>query len=252
MTQPSEELGWRRYFQAAAGGYDDEGFASATDVEVAEVWALLGLHPGARLLDVGCGTGRHAVAVAALGVAVTGVDLSSAMLEGARTRAADAGVDIELVEADARQLPEGLEAYDAAICLCEGAFCLVADDVEPLAHDRAILTSIYDALRPGGRLVLTGLNAGRLLAAWHRGESTGQLDLLTLTETSLYELPDGGTVELREHYHLPDGLRTLAESVGFEVEAVWAGGALHWRREPATIDDYELLLVARKPDHPIG
>ena len=252
MTKTSGELGWRRYFQAAADGYDDEGFTRGTDDEVGELWALLGLQPGEQLLDVGCGTGRHAVALAAMGAVVTGVDLSSAMLERARARAVAAGVDIELVEADARALPDGLEPHNVAICLCEGAFCLVADDAEPLAHDRAILTSIYDVLRPGGRLVLTGLNAGRLLAAWHRGESTGQLDLLTLTETSVYELPDGETVELREHYHLPDGLRTLAESVGFEVDAIWAGGALDWRREPATVDDYELLLVARKPDQPIG
>ncbi len=252
MAQASGELGWRRYFQAGADGYDDEDFTRGTDDEVVELWSLLGLQPGERLLDVGCGTGRHAVALAARGAVVTGVDLSSAMLERARTRAATAGVDIELVEADARDLPPGPEPYDAAICLCEGAFCLVADDVEPLAHDRAILTSIHASLRPGGRLALTGLNAGRLLAAWQRGEPIGQLDLLTLTETSTYELPDGETVELREHYHLPDGLRTLAESVGFEVDAVWAGGALDWRREPATIDDYELLLFARKPDQPIG
>lgn len=252
MPKTSGELGWHRYFQATAGGYDDEDFTRGTDDEVAELWTLLGLQPGERLLDVGCGTGRHAVALAAMGAVVTGVDLSPAMLERARARAAAAGVHIELLEADARDLPPGLEPYDVAIGLCEGAFCLVADDVEPLAHDRAILTSIYESLRPGGRLALNGLNAGRLLAAWQRGESTGQLDLLTLTETSIYELPDGGTVELREHYHLPDGLRTLAESVGFEVDAIWAGGALDWRREPATVDDYELLLVARKPDQPIG
>jgi ubiquinone/menaquinone biosynthesis C-methylase UbiE len=250
VTQGLGELGWRRYFQATAGSYDDEGFTRGTDNEVAELWTLLGLQPGERLLDVGCGTGRHAVALAAMGVAVTGVDLSSAMLERARARAAAAGVEVELVEADARDLPTGLEPYDVAICLCEGAFCLVADGAEPLAHDRAILRSISDVLRPGGRLALTGLNAGRLLTAWHRGEPTGQLDLLTLTETSAYELPDGRSVELREHYHLPDGLRTLAESVGFEVDAIWAGGALDWRREPATVDDHELLLVARKPDQP--
>ena len=251
MRGSSDQAGWHRFFQASADGYDDEEFTQATDVEVVELWALLGLQPGQRLLDVGCGTGRHAVALASRGLVVTGVDLSSAMLERARARATDAGVDIELLEADARHLPADLDPFDVAICLCEGAFCLVADDAEPLAHDRAILTSVYDALRPGGRFALTGLNAARLLAAWHRGETTGQLDLLTLTETSAYELPDGQTVELREHYHLPDGLRTLAESVGFEVEAVWAGGALDWRREAASVDDDELLLLARKPKKPV-
>ncbi len=247
MVVGAGSSGWRRYFQATAGTYDDEVFTRATDDEVGELRALLELRAGQRLLDVGCGTGRHAVALAAGGVAVTGVDLSPAMLDRARERAEEAGVEVEFIEADARALPPGLGPFDAAICLCEGAFCLVADGVEPLAHDRAILTSIQEILRPGGRLVLTGLSAARLLAAWHRGEPTGELDLLTLTETSAYELPDGTQIELREHYHLPDGLRTLAEAVGFDVEAIWAGGALDWRRAAPTVDDYELLLVAHKP-----
>jgi SAM-dependent methyltransferase len=133
------------------------------------------------------------------------------------------------------------------LCLCEGAFCLVADGVAPIDHDQAILASIHRVLRPGGRLVLTGLNAGRLLVAWQQGDVAGEVDLMTLTETTDYPLEEGGSVTLREHYHLPEGLRALATSVGFEVEAIWAGGAGDWRREAPTTEDYELLLVARRP-----
>jgi SAM-dependent methyltransferase len=247
MTHASEMPGWRRYFEATADGYDVEGFTRATDREVALLTSLLDLPPGAHVVDVGCGTGRHAVALAAAGLRVTGVDLSPAMLARAASRASDVGVELELIEADARHLATGLGPFDAAICLCEGAFCLVGEEAEPLAHDREILAAILRVLRPGGRLVLTGLNAARLLAAWRRRETTGELDLLTLTETSAYPLGDGTTVTLREHYHLPDGLRTLAESVGFEVEAVWAGGAGDWRQEPPAVDDYELMLLARRP-----
>jgi len=238
---------WRRFFEATAGRYDKEDFTRATDTEVQQLVGLLDLAPGQRVLDVGCGTGRHAVPLASRGLQVTCVDLSPAMLDRARARAADAGVELELHEADARHLPEDLAGFDVALCLCEGAFCLVADGAEPLAHDRAILAAIHRALRPGGRLVLTALSAARLLEAWHRGEPTGSIDLLTLTETSELPLDGDTTVEVREHYHLPDGLRTLATSVGFEVEAVWAGGAGDWRQEPPTPGDYELMLVARRP-----
>lgn len=238
---------WHRFFEASAERYDEELFTRATDAEVALLTQLLELGPGQRVLDVGCGTGRHAVPLAAQGLQVTGVDLSPAMLARARARAMAAGVELELIEGDARHLPDHLTGFDVALCLCEGAFCLVADGAEPLAHDRAILAAIHGALRPAGRLVLTALNGARLLAAWQRGDAVGSLDLLTLTTTSELPLDDGSTVEVREHHHLPDGLRTLAASVGFEVEAVWAGGAGDWRQEPPTTQDYELMLVARRP-----
>ncbi len=239
--------GWRRFFASAAATYDQEPFTGATTEELAFLRSVLDLRPGTRLLDVGCGTGRHAVPLAQAGIEVTGVDLSPEMLERAAARAARAGAEVALLPADARQLPGALVGFDAAICLCEGAFCLVADGVEPIDHDRSILRSIHDALRPGGRLVLTALNAGRLLTAWRAGEVTGEVDPMTCTETSEYRLADGSTVTLREHYHLPDGLRTLAISIGFEVEAVWAGGAGDWRREPPSVNDVELLLLARRP-----
>jgi ubiquinone/menaquinone biosynthesis C-methylase UbiE len=242
---PSE---WRRFFESFAGRYDLEDFTRSTAVEVAFLLETLDLPAGSRLLDVGCGTGRHLVPLAAAGMAVTGVDLSPAMLAQARARADAAGVEVELVEADARALPADLGPFDAAICLCEGAFCLVADDADPVAHDRAILDAIRRVLRPGGRLVLTALNAARMLADWKRGELTGDIDLMTLTETSQLEPADGTTVTVREHHLLPDSLRSLAELAGFEVEAIWAGGAGDWRREPPRVEDMELLLVARRPD----
>jgi SAM-dependent methyltransferase len=246
-SDEADRNAWHRFFEVFADRYDDEVFTRSTAAEVAFLRDLLRLPPGGRLVDVGCGTGRHLVPLAAAGVDATGVDQSPAMLARARARAATAGVAVTLVEADARDLPTDLGTFDAAICICEGAFCLVADDAEPFEHDRAVLASIHRVLRPGGRLVLTGLNAARVLVAWRRGELTGDLDLLTLTERSELEPVEGATIVVREHYHLPETLRSLAELVGFEVEAVWAGGAGDWRREPPTVDDWELLLVARRP-----
>lgn len=123
-----------------------------------------------------------------------------------------------------------------------------ADGVAPIDHDQAILASIRRVLRPGGRLVLTGLNAGRMLTAWQQADLAGEVDLMTLTETTDHPLEQGGIVTLREHFHLPEGLALLATSVGLEVEVIWAGGAGDWRRDAPTTEDDELLLVARRPD----
>lgn len=238
--------GWTRFFASAADGYDEEPFTAATGTEVVFLTDALALRQGERILDVGCGTGRHAVALAADGMRVTGVDLSPDMLARARARAEAAGVEVDLREADASDLPP-IGPFDAAICLCEGAFCLIPDAAAPLAHDRSVLTAIHRVLRPGGRLLLTGLHAARMLAAWRRGEAEGDVDLLTLTETIAHPLTDGSTVRLREHYYLADTLELLAQSVGLIVDAVWAGGAGDWRREPPEVEDYELMLLAHRP-----
>lgn len=115
-----EGPGWRRFFASFAARYDDEGFTQATEDELVFLAELLDLSPGTRVLDVGCGTGRHAVPIAAMGAEVTGLDQSPAMLERAAARAGAAGAEVTWVEADAREVPDHLGAFDVVLCLCEG------------------------------------------------------------------------------------------------------------------------------------
>ncbi len=72
---------------------------------------------GRALLDVGTGTGRAALALAARGALVTGVDASSEMLEVARRRAAAAGLAVTFVQGDAHGLDFPDRAFDAVTCL---------------------------------------------------------------------------------------------------------------------------------------
>jgi SAM-dependent methyltransferase len=65
----------------------------------------VGVEPGMPVLDVACGTGNAAIPAARAGAAVTGLDLVPELLEGARGKAAEAGVEIEWVEGDAEELP---------------------------------------------------------------------------------------------------------------------------------------------------
>jgi len=106
---------------------------------------LLAATAGAtRVLDVGCGSGRLTVALARGGAVVTGMDTSAAVLEDARRRAEEAGVELTLVEADLNgSLPFADGAFDA---VTSRLVLMVAD--EPVAT----LRELARTLEPGGRL----------------------------------------------------------------------------------------------------
>lgn len=105
--------------------------------------ARLELRPEMRVLDVPCGSGRHAIELARLGVKMTGVDLSEAFLKVARGMASD----VEWVRSDMRCLP-GLVDYDAAYCW--GNSFAYFDYENCLRFLRAVAS----ALKPGGRFIL--------------------------------------------------------------------------------------------------
>jgi SAM-dependent methyltransferase len=71
-----------------------------------------GVDPGARVLDVACGTGNAAIPAARAGGDVTGLDITPELLEGGRRKASDAGVEVEWVEGDAEDLPFGDASFD--------------------------------------------------------------------------------------------------------------------------------------------
>lgn len=98
--------------------------------------------PGAKLLDVGCGRGRHARAFARRGYRVTGIDLSEAAIRAARRRAADEGLAIDFRRQDMRE-PMGREAFDGAVNL----FSSFGYFEEERDHQRAI-DVVAQALRP--------------------------------------------------------------------------------------------------------
>lgn len=139
---------WRGFFEGPAVDFwlrATEGLP--TKEEAAFVADALGLAPGARVLDVPCGGGRHALELSARGFRVTGVDLSPEFLAAARARADEAKFAIEWEERDMRDLPWPA-AFDGACCLGNSFGYLDGDD------NAAFLRAVASALRPGARFVL--------------------------------------------------------------------------------------------------
>jgi SAM-dependent methyltransferase len=240
---------YREFFDSYAPQYMNEVFTTDSAREVAFLLEVLESPPGATVLDIGCGTGRHAVELARAGLRVTGLDISRGMLREARMAADEAGVELELVEADATEFDLG-RVFDAAVCLCEGSFGLLVDD-DPFAHDIAVLRRAFAALRPGAPFVLTALNGFRMVrAATPEKVESGAFDPATLTEFNemTWETEDGPrSLWLRERGWAPTELSLFCRTAGFDVEHVWGGTAGDWGRRPVDLDEYEIMVVMRRP-----
>ena len=240
---------WERFFDGHAPQYMDNPFTRDTVAEVSFLIEELRLQPGSWILDVGYGTGRHAIELAKRGYQVTGLDISTGMLAQAKKTPLDAGVSVEWIRADATQFSVA-RSYDAAICLCEGAFGLLNLDENPDDHDQLILRNIYAALEPGARLVLTALNGlSNIRRATQTDVQTGRFDPLTLTSYLTVECdsPSGKEeVTVRERGYLPQELARLFHHAGLEVEHVWGGTAGQWGRRQIDLDEMEVMVVGRR------
>lgn len=246
---PLNPVDWKTFFDAHAPNYMGNVFTKWTTTEVKFVVDLFDLPPRASILDMGCGVGRHAVELAKLGFQVTGVDLSTGMLDQARHNATEAGVECKWIEADATRFRTEAQ-FDAAICLCEGGFGLIGKNEDPVAHDLGILKSIYLSLKPGAPFLLTALNGYSIIRQMkdeHVAE--GRFDPATMLAAYAdeWDLPEGKQrVVIRERLFIPPEVVAMMRHVGFAVEHVWGGTAGEWGRRPLKLDEVEAMYVCRK------
>jgi len=211
----------------------------------------LALGPGARVLDLCCGQGRHAVELAKRGARVVGQDLSGHLLERARESAKAAGVELQLVQRDMREIPFEAE-FDAAINLFT-AFGYFKEDRENFR----VLEGISRALKSGGRFCIDLLSFPWLLRNWQqRGWTLGESGLLALDERSMDWMrgiqsgerlliePDGTRKRVLFHlrHFAPHELVEWLRRAGLETRALFGdfGGA------PFKLDSPRLIAVAEK------
>lgn len=244
MTNSEE---WRHFFDAHAPEYNNEPFTRGTAAEVEFLVRALELEPPASIVDLGCGTGRHAVELARRGFRVTGVDISAEMLEQASMAATEASVDLELIRADLTQFNTD-RTWDAAYCVCEGGFGLLGSSDDPFEHDLQILRNARAALKPGGRFLLTCLSALR----WAREHTTdevesGGVDTETMSESYTMEAgPEGDkrSFEVRERVFAPTEIGLMLKVAGFKVDHIGGGTAARWSIRPLELDEYEIMAIA--------
>jgi ubiquinone/menaquinone biosynthesis C-methylase UbiE len=246
-----EKSTWETFFDAHAPIYDENVFTKNTAQEIDFLLEELAIPPGSSILDVGCGTGRHSVELAKRGYAVTGLDLSSQMLGKAAQAAKAAGVQVEWVHADATRFSFP-SLFDAAICLCEGAFGLLGSGDDPIDQPLTILRNVSRSLKPRAKVVFTVLNAAAMLRRYQgKDVAEGRFDPLTLVESSAYAPQEGLTpVPLRERGFVATELSLLLRLAGMSVLNMWGGTAGNWGRRAIDLDEIEIMVVAHKSSEP--
>ena len=221
-------------------------FTKGTVAEVDTIVELLGLQPGMRVLDGGCGPGRHAHELAGRGIDVHGVDISDRFIAIARDEIdPDAPGLASFERLDARHLLDAVRFYggfDAAICLCQGAFGLMTAD----GDDELVLVGIARALRPGGRLALSAFNA-YFSVKYHDEADFAAAAGISAERTELRS-DDGDVLEadLWTACYTPRELRLLARHVGLHVDRIASAEAGTYAPNPPSTETPEYLLVATR------
>ena len=243
MPEKQREL----FFRREAPGYLENVFTRNTLAEVDFIVRELGLHGGASVLDVGCGTGRHSLELARRGFRCTGIDQSEEMLAIGRAAAQEEGLQVRFIRGDAATTRLA-ERFQHAICICEGAFSLLEVGADAVAYHEAILGNLHRMLERRGTFLLTALNALRMIREYSDEDvARGRFDLLSMGVTEIYPGPDGTEVRVVEKGFLPSELLALLKGAGFEVLSLWGGTAGSWNKAPLSLDEIEIMAVARKP-----
>ena len=220
-------------------------FTKGTEQEVDFLVEVLGLVPGQRVLDVGCGPGRHAHALGRRGIEVHGVDISARFVELAT---ADAPDGVTFARLDARALPFAAE-FDAVISLCQGAFGLAdGGDETQLDPDGAVLAGIARAVRPGGVVALSAFSA-YFQVRYLQETTTFDAERGVAHERTSIKDEQGrdADADLWTTCFTPRELRLLCAARGLRVDHLWSVEPGAYRQAPPDLEHPELLVVATRP-----
>jgi len=238
--------------------YDRESFAQGTLGECDFIEQEIGFNKSLKILDIGCGTGRHAIELSKRGYNVKGLDLSDSQLTRAKEKAEKQGLEIEFMKYDARDLPFKNE-FDLVIMLCEGAFPLMETD----EMNYEILKNATKSLRKHGKLIFTTLNG--LFPLYHSIEEfcasttdpgnatyrSNKFDLMTFRDHNITECVDDDgirkTLKCNERYYVPSEITWLLKTLGYiKIDIFSAKLGAFSRNHKLTTEDFEMLVIAEK------
>lgn len=198
-------------------------------LEVGGLWDLLQLTPNSHVVDIGCGHGRHALALAERGAEVIGVDFAVALLKRAQHLGADLHIRAQWIRGDMRRLPLRSECVTATLLMDAFGFFEMEDENEAVLREAArILTS-------RGRLGLKVVNGGQVLDTFRKKDREERDGTVVTVSRTLTLGPPRVTerinvsgshgkseFERRQRLYRVEELRAALERVGLSVTGVFA------------------------------
>ncbi|GAF94333.1 unnamed protein product, partial [marine sediment metagenome] len=200
-----------------AASYDHEADNPVIAGEEEIIWELLGEDRNIHVLDVGCGTGRHALRLAAEGARVVGVEPTREMLSLARQKAREQGISLDLREGEIASLEPSLGEFDLVLC------CLVLSHIDDLG---GAISRLAGHIKPGGRLIVSDFHPFQILIGWRTSFDAGE---------KKYVVPN--------HLHLPSEYFNAMTQAGLSVTHFFEPG--RFERFPGL--PITLVMEAQKP-----
>jgi 2-polyprenyl-3-methyl-5-hydroxy-6-metoxy-1,4-benzoquinol methylase len=254
----SSKQWYEELFENYGRTYDKESFTQGTIGECDFIEKELNYNKSLKILDVGCGTGRHSIELSKRGYPVLGIDLSESQLAVAREKAVKENLKIEFQKHDARNLPFNKE-FDAAIMICEGGFPLMETD----EMNFEILKKVTKSLKEKSKFIFTTLNGlfplyhsvEKFCAANSAGNNATYLsntfDLMTFRDHNVTEITDDNgntkTLKCNERFYVPSEITWLLKSLGYKkIDIFGAKLGAFSRNVKLTTEDFEMLVIAEK------
>lgn len=245
-------------FENYSQKYDSESFTQGTIGECDFIEMELKYNKSLKILDVGCGTGRHSIELTKRGYSIVGIDLSVTQLRRAKEKAQHLNLNIDFQHQDARNLTFNHE-FDVAIMLCEGGFSLMETD----EMNFEILKSVTKSLNENGKFIFTTLNglfplSNSLEEFYALNTADGNskcrsntFDLMTFRDYNVVEFEDDFGVKkaltCNERYYVPCEITWLLKSLGYKnIDIFGAKLGAFSRNDKLTSENFEMLVISKK------
>jgi len=245
-------------FENYSEKYDNECFTQGTIGECDFIEKEINFKKILKIIDIGCGTGRHSIELTKRGYSITGIDLSESLLVKAREKVAKSNLKFDFRKHDARCLPFDKQ-FDVAIMLCEGGFPLIETD----EMNYEILKNVSKLPKNNSKFIFTILNG--LFPLFHsinefhtngpvEGNATynsKNFDLMTFRDYNTTKVVDDNGVEkeleCNERYYVPCEITWLLKTLGFtKIEIFGATLGAFSREDKLKTQDFEMLVIAER------